>query len=155
MRAEGWFMAFSIRMKKCRAAFAARRRVIPAGFEPTTDSLEGCCSIQLSYETMSIFGCKSTKFRSIYKFISCFLVLSASDGRRFIPDRASAEAPLSLVKTSRTVCPACFESSAGRLFSGPAAGDGVGVRRICDGCSRTFSVICSGICPDTFSVRAA
>ena len=113
MRAEGCFMAFSIRMKKCRAAFAARRRVIPAGFEPTTDSLEGCCSIQLSYETMSIFGCKSTKFRSIYKFISCFLVLSASDGRRFIPDRASAEAPLSLVKTSRTVCPACFESSAG------------------------------------------
>ncbi|AFL76644.1 hypothetical protein Alfi_0236 [Alistipes finegoldii DSM 17242] len=40
MRAEGCFMAFSIRMKKCRAAFAARRRVIPAGFEPTTDSLE-------------------------------------------------------------------------------------------------------------------
>ena len=26
--------------------------VIPAGFEPTTDSLEGCCSIQLSYETV-------------------------------------------------------------------------------------------------------
>ena len=26
--------------------------VIPAGFEPTTDSLEGCCSIQLSYETI-------------------------------------------------------------------------------------------------------
>ena len=25
--------------------------VIPAGFEPTTHSLEGCCSIQLSYET--------------------------------------------------------------------------------------------------------
>lgn len=25
--------------------------VIPAGFEPTTRSLEGCCSIQLSYET--------------------------------------------------------------------------------------------------------
>jgi len=24
---------------------------------------------------MSIFGCKSTKFRSIYKFISCFLAL--------------------------------------------------------------------------------
>lgn len=42
-------------------------------------------------------------------------------------------------KTSRTVCPACFESCAGCLFSGPAAGDGVGVRRICDGCSRTFS----------------
>jgi hypothetical protein len=23
-----------------------------AGFEPTTNSLEGCCSIQLSYEAM-------------------------------------------------------------------------------------------------------
>ena len=26
--------------------------VISAGFEPTTHSLEGCCSIQLSYETI-------------------------------------------------------------------------------------------------------
>ena len=28
--------------------------VIPAGFEPTTHSLEGCCSIQLSYGTIDI-----------------------------------------------------------------------------------------------------
>ena len=28
--------------------------VIPAGFEPTTHSLEGCCSIQLSYGTIRI-----------------------------------------------------------------------------------------------------
>jgi hypothetical protein len=39
--------------------------VIPAGFEPTTRSLEGCCSIQLSYETilwqrLLYQGCKST-----------------------------------------------------------------------------------------------
>ncbi len=27
--------------------------VIPAGFEPATRSLEGCCSIQLSYETIA------------------------------------------------------------------------------------------------------
>ncbi len=27
--------------------------MIPAGFEPTTRSLEGCCSIQLSYETIA------------------------------------------------------------------------------------------------------
>ena len=27
--------------------------VIPAGFEPTTHSLEGCCSIQLSYGTIN------------------------------------------------------------------------------------------------------
>ena len=35
--------------------------VIPAGFEPTTHSLEGCCSIQLSYGTidiLAIFGAK-------------------------------------------------------------------------------------------------
>ena len=29
-------------------------KVIPAGFEPTTHSLEGCCSIQLSYGTIPI-----------------------------------------------------------------------------------------------------
>ena len=28
--------------------------VIPSGFEPETHSLEGCCSIQLSYGTMLI-----------------------------------------------------------------------------------------------------
>ncbi len=28
-------------------------KVIPPGFEPGTHSLEGCCSIQLSYETNS------------------------------------------------------------------------------------------------------
>ena len=33
--------------------------VIPAGLEPATRSLEGCCSIQLSYETISAkSGCK-------------------------------------------------------------------------------------------------
>ena len=35
-----------------RVAFLLRSAlVIPAGFEPTTRSLEGCCSIQLSYGT--------------------------------------------------------------------------------------------------------
>ncbi len=38
-------------LKNCGLLF-----VIRAGFEPTTDSLEGCCSIQLSYRT-SIFKC--------------------------------------------------------------------------------------------------
>ena len=37
-----------------RVAFLLRiALVIPAGFEPTTHSLEGCCSIQLSYETIT------------------------------------------------------------------------------------------------------
>ena len=34
--------------------------VIPSGFEPETHSLEGCCSIQLSYGTI-VLGCKGTK----------------------------------------------------------------------------------------------
>ena len=34
--------------------------VIRAGFEPTTHSLEGCCSIQLSYRTRPIFSFVST-----------------------------------------------------------------------------------------------
>ena len=38
-----------------RVAFLLRiALVIPAGFEPTTHSLEGCCSIQLSYGTKPI-----------------------------------------------------------------------------------------------------
>ena len=37
--------------------------VIRSGFEPETHSLEGCCSIQLSYQTIRFFsfsGCKVT-----------------------------------------------------------------------------------------------
>ena len=41
--------------------------MIPLGFEPKTHSLEGCCSIQLSYGTnianqINISECKSTAF---------------------------------------------------------------------------------------------
>ncbi len=46
--------------------------VIPLGFEPKTHSLEGCCSIQLSYGTIgsqrdrrTACGCKYTKSRPI------------------------------------------------------------------------------------------
>ena len=63
--------------------------VIPAGFEPTTHSLEGCCSIQLSYgtntyllqikrfnqlalrKTLSL-RCKSKQNICIYKIFSTF-----------------------------------------------------------------------------------
>ena len=37
-------------LQNCKAL-----RVIPAGFEPTTHSLEGYCSIQLSYGTSILF----------------------------------------------------------------------------------------------------
>ncbi len=40
--------------------------VIPLGFEPKTHSLEGCCSIQLSYGTEPFCGCKiSALFQQI------------------------------------------------------------------------------------------
>ncbi len=40
----------------------ALRRVIPLGLEPKTHSLEGCCSIQLSYGTILYRGCKVSVF---------------------------------------------------------------------------------------------
>ena len=42
--------------------------VIPAGFEPTTHSLEGCCSIQLSYETNFQLGVRSDVLEVICNF---------------------------------------------------------------------------------------
>ncbi len=46
--------------------------VIPAGFEPTTHSLEGCCSIQLSYETIFSFLKKRCKSKPIFGNIQHF-----------------------------------------------------------------------------------
>ncbi len=42
--------------------------VIPPGFEPGTHSLEGCCSIQLSYGTVPLFG--GTKVQIIFYLAS-------------------------------------------------------------------------------------
>ena len=36
--------------------------VIPTRFERVTHSLEGCCSIQLSYGTSLYWGCKDNAF---------------------------------------------------------------------------------------------
>ena len=54
-------------IKACPSLLVIRR-----GFEPRTHSLEGCCSIQLSYQTdhkksrktgqRPNFGCKGTKY---------------------------------------------------------------------------------------------
>ena len=43
--------------------------VIPSGFEPETHSLEGCCSIQLSYGTIRNLeiGCKGRHFFGYYQ----------------------------------------------------------------------------------------
>jgi hypothetical protein len=53
----------------CRQAWWVLRvdeaRAFPVGLEPTTVSLEGCCSIQLSYENMvGVAGFEPTTFCS-------------------------------------------------------------------------------------------
>ena len=47
----------------------ALRCVIPLGLEPKTHSLEGCCSIQLSYGTILYRGCKVSQFLSICNYL--------------------------------------------------------------------------------------
>ena len=41
--------------------------VIRLGFEPKTHSLEGCCSIQLSYRTYTIFAFATAKVVKKYE----------------------------------------------------------------------------------------
>ena len=50
--------------------------VIPLGLEPKTHSLEGCCSIQLSYGTILIFeiGCKGNSFFADSQIFYVFLI---------------------------------------------------------------------------------
>ena len=50
-----------------------RKKVIPSGFEPETHSLEGCCSIQLSYQTIKS-GAKVNKNWEIAKFYTLNLM---------------------------------------------------------------------------------
>ena len=58
--------SFSFSFCTCGAACALSALVIPAGFEPTTHSLEGCCSIQLSYGTIAfiIHLCADRRYTS-------------------------------------------------------------------------------------------
>ena len=46
---SGWKLAGR---RKMLTASAFLKLVAPEGFEPSTHSLEGCCSIQLSYGTI-------------------------------------------------------------------------------------------------------
>ncbi len=50
--------------------------VIRSGFEPETHSLEGCCSIQLSYRTARKKARKITAFFSNMQVISYFFALN-------------------------------------------------------------------------------
>ena len=46
--------------------------VIPLRFERRTHALEGRCSIQLSYGTILICGCKGSAFVEYQKFLAVF-----------------------------------------------------------------------------------
>ncbi len=50
------------------SSFEETFHVIPPGFEPGTHSLEGCCSIQLSYETIVFWRCKNIKISLMRKY---------------------------------------------------------------------------------------
>ena len=45
----------------------ADRFVIRSGFEPETHSLEGCCSIQLSYQTRDFFRNRLQRYKYLGK----------------------------------------------------------------------------------------
>ena len=71
-------------------------RVIELGFEPKTHSLEGCCSIQLSYRTILMFrleGCPFAKNRSAN--IGIFYLMAMFPGESFckfyMPDTQESE----------------------------------------------------------------
>gem|GEM_PF-3759644 len=48
------------------AGFFIDFQAIPPGFEPGTHSLEGCCSIQLSYGTICKISTAKLQFFSIF-----------------------------------------------------------------------------------------
>ena len=50
--------------------------VIRSGFEPETHSLEGCCSIQLSYQTSSECACRMNDALSVSLGRPRFLLLT-------------------------------------------------------------------------------
>ena len=71
------------------ANFLLPFRVIELGFEPKTHSLEGCCSIQLSYRTiLRILPAKKaapanrTANISIFYYLAMFFLWKVSFGRK-------------------------------------------------------------------------
>ena len=66
------------------------RKVIRSGFEPETHSLEGCCSIQLSYRTARKKRAKVLLFFYIRKFLAIFLQFTPlffrAEHQKAVPD---------------------------------------------------------------------
>ena len=52
---------------KKRRMEISTRLVIPLGFEPKTHSLEGCCSIQLSYGTYTFLRFAAAKLQKYFQ----------------------------------------------------------------------------------------
>ena len=81
------------RKKKSLRIFYDFSLVIRSGFEPETHSLEGCCSIQLSYRTI-ISGAKVHRKWEITKLLevfSTFLLVFCSVIRTFTSTKSEDE----------------------------------------------------------------
>ena len=81
--------------------------MIPARLERATHSLEGCCSIQLSYGTIQITKIVIFSFRNIDTIVKArFVANTPKDAlMRLLPDRASLDStvPVSSYSVSEIV----------------------------------------------------
>ena len=57
--------------------------VIRLGFEPKTHSLEGCCSIQLSYRTDPYFLTSDPQLRKLLPCVVCWFSVRGCKGNAF------------------------------------------------------------------------
>ena len=89
-----------LRAKQIRPHYAAGNElVIQAGFEPTTHSLEGCCSIQLSYWTRK--RCKGSR---IFAIVQPVAPISFYEILQVLAPTLNANARNRAISDSRRLC---------------------------------------------------
>ena len=75
---------FGAKTKKSPSQISERAiKVIRLGFEPKTHSLEGCCSIQLSYRTDPYFLISDPQLRRLLPCVGCWFSVRGCKGNAF------------------------------------------------------------------------